>query len=361
MGDVVRTLPALMALRAAYPSAHISWLTERAAAGVLDGHDGLDQVIHFPREALSEFLRKRRFGALCRALSEFVKTLRAERFDLVIDFHAILKSGLISRASGAPTRVSYAWPDSREFSWMFANQRARLPDRKMSRYDRNAALIDFLAIDAEVRDPSLKVDQAARRRVARELRLGEAPILLHPGTSEGTSYKRYRPSGYAALARELKRRRGLDSIVSAGGTAEERALAEQIVAASGGAARLAPETPRLADLIALIERARLFVGSDSGPLHIATSIGIPAVQILGPTDPVENEPRRGSRWERVRIQVPCSPCRRGCVPATCMSIIPHELVASAVFACLEETSKPRSTLRARSSGSQPLAIAQPWS
>ncbi len=361
LGDVVRTLPALMALRAAYPGAHISWLTERAAAGVLDGHDGLDRVIVFPREALGEALRKRRFAALRRSLGEFVKALRAERFDLVIDFHAILKSGIISRLSGAPIRVSYAWPEGREFSWMFANQRARLSPEKRSRYDRNAGLIEFLAIDPEVQNSSLKVDETARRRVARELAGGEAPILLHPGTSGGASYKRYRPSGYAALARELKRRRGLDSIVSTGATAEERSLAEQIVVASDGAARLAPETPELTDLIALIESACLFVGSDSGPLHIATSIGTPAVQILGPTDPIENEPRRGSRWERVQIRVPCSPCRRGCAPATCMSIIPHELVLDAALACLGQTSEPRSAPRVSPSRIEPMAVSQPWS
>lgn len=360
MGDVVRTLPALQALRAAYPRAHISWLAERSAAGVLSGRDGLDQLILFPREALTESLRARRFGELWRELAAFLKTLRAERFDLVIDFHAILKSGAIARLCGARTRVSYARPYSREGSWLFANHRAQLSPRKLSRYDRNAGLIQFLAIDPEVQEPPLTVDEDARRRMAHALKGVEVPILIHPGSSGAATYKRYRPSGYAGLARELKRSRGLDSVVTLGTTVEERALAEEIVAASDGAARLAPKTPHLADLVALIARARLFVGSDSGPLHLATSLGTPAVQILGPTDPIENEPRKGSRWERVQVRVPCSPCRRGCAQATCMSIIPHELLVAAALKCLEKSRGTARLSRTESSRTPVVAITQPW-
>jgi ADP-heptose:LPS heptosyltransferase len=361
IGDVVRTLPALVALRAGYPNAHISWLAEQKAAAVLNGHDALDQVLLFPREALSAALTGRRPGELRRTLNDFVKTLRAERFDLVIDFHAILKSGIISRLSGAPVRVSYAWPDGREFSWLFANRRAQLSPGKRSRYDRNAGLLEFLTLDPQVRDPVIKVDPAARQRMDRAGLSRTASVLLHPGTSSNASHKRYRPSGYAALARELKRSRGLDSIVSVGTTTEERALADRVVAASDGAARLAPETPELADLTALIERVLLFVGSDSGPLHIATAVGTPAVQILGPTDPVENEPRSGTHWERVRIEVPCSPCRRGCGPATCMSIIPHELILDAVLTCLDKSTETRGAHSVRRFQTAPMAIASQWS
>lgn len=130
------------------------------------------------------------------------------------------------------------------------------------------------------------------------------------------------------------------------------------------AARLAPATPELADLIALIDRARLFVGSDSGPLHLATSLGTPAVQIMGPTDPIENEPQPGSRWRRVRIPVPCSPCRRGCAQATCMTIIPHDLVLEAALECLVEASdEPRDKALAKPmalSRIPKVAVAQSW-
>ncbi|MCH7599718.1 MAG: glycosyltransferase family 9 protein [Myxococcales bacterium] len=359
MGDVVRTLPALQALRVAYPDAHISWLVEKRAAGVLEGRDDLDRVIQFPREHLMDLLRRRQFDELWRQLTGFVRALRAGQFDLVIDFHAILKSGVLAMLSGARTRVSYSWPFSREWSFLFANHRARLSPHKMSRYDRNAGLLKFLAIDS-VETAILTVDKAADTRMGLALNGSKAWILIHPGSSSGADYKRYRPSGYADLARGLKRRTGLDSIVAQGTSAEERALAEEIVAGSRGAARLAPATSDLAELIALIDRARLFVGSDSGPLHLATSLGTPAVQIMGPTDPIENEPRRGTHWKRVRLPVPCSPCRRGCAQATCMAIIPHDLVLEAALECLADSRNSSAAKRMALSRTPAVSIAQPW-
>lgn len=366
LGDVVRTLPALRALRAAYPEARISWLVEQRAVEVLEGRDDLDQVIQFPRERLRELLRRRQFGQWWRELAAFVWKLRAESFDLVIDFHAILKSGAISLLSGAPTRVSYSPPFSREWSHLFANYRAHLSPDKVSRYDRNAGLLQFLGIDGAVGSaidsPTdtalLTVDEAARRRMGVALDDSKAWVLIHPGSSGQTNYKRYRTSGYAEFARGLKRRSGLDSIVTLGTTAEERELAEEIVTASDGAARLAPATPNLADLIALIDRARLFVGSDSGPLHIATSLGIPAVQIMGPTDRVENEPSRSAQWKRVQIPVPCSPCRRGCAQATCMTIIPPDLVLGAALECLAESGSPELAGKTASSRAPASEVAQ---
>jgi ADP-heptose:LPS heptosyltransferase len=92
----------------------------------------------------------------------------------------------------------------------------------------------------------------------------------------------------------------------------------------------------VADLAALFSRARLFVGGDSGPLHIASLVGTPVVQIVGPTDPVENEPSSFSPWRRVRVPLACSPCRRGCAAVTCMKVIPHETVVEAALELLED-------------------------
>ena len=334
MGDVVRTLPALRALRAQYSDARICWLVERGAEGVLRDRPELDQVLRFPREELTEALRSFDFKRFRSELSQLVSMLRKERFDLVIDFHAILKSGVLSRLTGAQTRISYAPPFSREWSWLFANHRARLSPDKMSRYDRNLGLLQFMNLQTNVQGPPMRTQGPGRQRMADALHGRDVQVLIHPGSSGGAKYKRYRASGYADLARALFREKGLASMVTLGTSKEERFLAEEIVAKSDGAAVLAPETADLADLAALIDCASVFVGSDSGPLHIATSLGTPAVQILGPTDPVENEPRGGAHWRQVRIPMPCSPCRRGCAQATCMSVIPHELVLEATLECL---------------------------
>jgi ADP-heptose:LPS heptosyltransferase len=112
-------------------------------------------------------------------------------------------------------------------------------------------------------------------------------------------------------------------------------LALAVVDASGGCARPAPRTDSLGDLAALFEACDLFLGSDSGPLHLASLVGTPVVQLLGPTDPVENRPWPGTPSRSLRVPVGCSPCRRGCAAASCMQVIPVEAVIEASRSLLQ--------------------------
>ena len=123
-------------------------------------------------------------------------------------------------------------------------------------------------------------------------------------------------------------------LFSAGGT-DEGVLAGSIVRESRGSAHLAPPTATLGDLAALFEACDLFLGSDSGPLHLASLVGTPVVQLLGPTDPVENRPWPGTPSRSLRVPVGCSPCRRGCAAASCMTTLPPAAVAAAARELLE--------------------------
>jgi 3-deoxy-D-manno-octulosonic-acid transferase/heptosyltransferase-1 len=254
---------------------------------------------------------------------------------------------LISLASGAPLRASYAHPVAKEGAWLFATHRAQLPQAKLSRFDRNAALVQYLGIDpAQLGDAILPISSRADANLELE-RVSRAELIaIHPGTSAATPYKRYSAEGYGKLARELKAKRHSRCIVTYGPGPDERAFADAVVAASGGAAELAPPTECIADLAALFARCRLYVGSDSGPLHIASLVGTPVVQILGPTDPIENAPFSGTPSRSLRVSLACSPCRRGCEAATCMRLVQPERVFAAAVELLSEgdtTSRPRPT------------------
>jgi len=333
LGDVVRTLPAASALRAAYPGAHVAWLVEPASRSAVEGQPWVDEVLVFPRGELVDALRRLRLGRFAAALAECVGALRQRRFDLVVDFHSIVKSALLARVSGAPVRVGYAAPFAREGAWWLATARARLATRRLSRFARNLALVEFLGVPVAPRPAPLRVDGDARRRLGEALGPGPAPVVLHPGTSAHTPHKRWSVEGWADVARGLARD-GQLVLVSHGPGAEERALAEAIVAAAAGAARLAPATASLGELAALLEHARLFLGSDSGPLHVASLVGTPVVQLLGPTDPVENAPHPDTPARSVRVPVACSPCRRGCAAAPCMARIAPGAVLAAARALL---------------------------
>jgi 3-deoxy-D-manno-octulosonic-acid transferase/heptosyltransferase-1 len=355
LGDVVRTLPALDLLRRHYPNAHIAWLVERKAEGALRGNPKLDEVLVFPREELSHQLRDLRGLAFVKQVRSLVAELRKARFDLVMDFHSILKSGVLARLTGASMRVSYARPHARERSELFATHRASLAPGRVSRFERNAALVDYLGVGITsprvessspirlgrfLQGPAKEADLAPLRGALAGL---DAPAILHPGTSSSAPYKRYTVPGYAAVARQLEAQLGLRSLVTSGPVRGELEFAQAVVDASGGAAMLAPDTPTLDALAWLFAQARVFIGSDSGPLHIASLVGTPVIQLLGPTDAVENAPYPGTPSRTVREPMPCSPCRRGCAAAICMRSIEPAAVVSAALDLLGKSALPSPT------------------
>jgi ADP-heptose:LPS heptosyltransferase len=290
MGDVVRTLPAVSSLRASYAGSHIAWLVEPRSASALEGQPWIDEVLVFPRPDLTTALRAGDVRRAAADLARFARALRERRFDLVVDFHSLLRSALLARASGAPVRAGYARPFGRELSWLLATHRARLAPERISRFERNQALVGYLGVLAPPAAAPFRVDPAARVRIEAALSPGSAPVVLHPGSSDGTAHKRWPVAAYAALARELRDTEGAASLVSWGPARDDRTRAEAVVREARGAARLAPATPSVADLGALLACARLYVGGDTGPMHVASLVGTPVVQILGPTDPVENAP-----------------------------------------------------------------------
>ncbi|MFO0689258.1 MAG: glycosyltransferase family 9 protein [Myxococcota bacterium] len=337
LGDVLRTLPAVSALRRLHPVSHLCWLVEPGSEAAVALSGVVDETLVFPR---GELVRAARRGDLVGFVSlarRFFRRLRARRFEIVIDFHGLLKSGLFAWISGAPVRLGHGFGTAREGAALFSNERVELPDPHVSRYARNAALVRALAPSAPIPEgPLLAAPAAARARLEEGLAAIGHPaargfVLIHPGSSPSASHKRYAVPAWVEVSKRLADA-GHAVWITAGPAPDERALADRIVAAGGGRFVAAPPTASFEELVALIERAGVFAACDSGPLHAATLCGVPVVQVLGPTDPVHNEPGPASRWRRVHVPLPCSPCRRGCADPACMRAIPPALVAEAVDA-----------------------------
>lgn len=346
LGDVVRTVPAVSALRSLYPGAHLSWLVEPGAAGAVDAAGVVDETVIFPRGELVEALQVADGLSVFRQTRAFMRVLRRRRFDVVLDFHGILKTGLMSWLSGAPIRYGYTRGVAKEGAWLFANRRVGLREPRVSRFERNAALVAALAPEVDVPDRVLlEATPVARARLSARLRVTRREtargfVLLHPGASRGAAYKRYPAPAWAEVARRLSAA-GCEVWVASGAGSEERSLVDRIVRASGGAATPAPETRSFDDLLALLARTAVFASADTGPLHAASLSGVPVVQLSGPTDPVENAPWKGTPHRRVRVPLACSPCRRGCVEASCMKILPPDDVARAILELAEEATAER--------------------
>ncbi len=321
IGDVVRTRVAFAGLRSLYPSARIEWLVEDLARTALDGLVGLDGIYTVPRQGLSFWNRVPR-------VVRVVRELRARRYDLVVDFHGILKSALLVRASGAPVRIGYDGPVARESSHRFYTHRVALRETHVSRFERNAALVEYLGGKVPSTAPPVALSPDVQREID-GADLPAAPVVMHPGTSASTRYKRWSSDRYAQVARALRDAYGWRTVVSWGPVSGEREVAERVVAASDGAAVLAPPTPSVAHLLALLTGARLFVGADSGPMHVAGLAGCPLVALYGPTDPVENAPSPGVPARVLRRDVGCNPCREGCPSRVCLESIPVDEVVRA--------------------------------
>jgi lipopolysaccharide heptosyltransferase I len=325
VGDVVRTLPALRALRAAFPGAHLAWIVEDLSRPLLDGHPDLDAVIRFPRRELRNAAA--RPWRLPGAVAGLARDLRQRRFDVALDFQGSLKSALLARLSGAARRVGFGRGHARELSHLLYSERLALAALPLNRVERNLRLAESVGAAGGIVTLALleRPEESGRAaRILDELCPDGAPaVILFPGTSRRQARKRWPAARYARLAALLRADPGAVPLV-AWGPGEER-LARGIVDASGGAAVLLPPTD-LRLLAALLRRARLFIGGDTGPMHVAWAVGCPVVVLFGPTDP--------------RLNAPPGPAHTVLRGGGAMEDLPAETVAAAARAALRRPPPP---------------------
>jgi lipopolysaccharide heptosyltransferase I len=271
IGDIIHGVPVLCALRDALPNAFLGWVVEGSMGDLLEGHPALDELVRVPR----------RWWKSPRAAWRMRSQLRAMRFDAAIDLQCLTKSAVTAWLSGARRRIGSAGNDARELSRWFNNERvAAYGSHVIERY---LSLLRPLGIEApEVRFdlPEHDADAKTIERYLRDNKLMERQFaVLNPGA--GWPSKIWPAERYGAVAQHLKQAWGLASVAVWGG-AREKPLAAKIVATSGGAAQLAPATTMM-ELGALCRRAALFVGSDTGPMHLAVAVSTPTISMHGPS------------------------------------------------------------------------------
>ncbi len=324
----MRTLPAVSCMRRTWPLATIGWAVEEPSREILEGHPDIDQVHVLARRSLGRVRPAARLLRGALLLRDYAAGLRRGSWEWAVDLQGTFKSGLVARLSGARRVFGFGPGHARELAHMLYTDPLPLPRRRMGRVERALESAAILGADVSAPRRHLPERPEAAVAVARFLE-GSAParprILISPGTSEAQSFKRYPWPLFASLADELLERTG-GSVIFAWGPGEE-SIVESIL---GSMRRPAVATPRtsLTELAEMARRCDLFIGSDTGPLHLAAATGIPVVALYGPTDPIVNAP-----WsERPRLtfagDVACSPCRnRGCQSQACLRRIDPSRVA----------------------------------
>ena len=292
MGDVIHTLPAAQALRAAFPKAQIGWLIEERWAELLCA-PGTRR--HGPRSAqrpLAEWVHTVNLPRWRKSLSQLStfeqiarvwNDVRSQRYQVAIDLQGAIRSAVLARFSAAP--IVYGSAQPREVPASLWYTRPVIP-RGAHVIEQNVSLVEGV-VGARLTVPAVAFphDPAAEDEVGRDLArqgLGDYAIL-NPGAGWGA--KRWPAERYGEAAVRLARE-GLRCLVNYGPGEED--LLERVNAASNGVVQ--PTKVSVTGLIALTRAAKLFIGGDTGPLHLAAALQVPVVGIFGPTDPARNGP-----------------------------------------------------------------------
>jgi predicted lipopolysaccharide heptosyltransferase III len=335
IGDVVFTTPAIRAIRTRFPDARLTYLVEEAAAPVVAGNPHLDEVIAIPRTR-----------GLARVLDDWKvgRALRARRFDLVVDFHGGPRGSWLTWLTGATERIGYTVVGR---SWMYTTAVARSRElRPRHSVENQWDLLAVLGVpppDRALDQLEMPEDAGARAEVDRRLVAagvtGNAPIVVMH-VSAGNPFRRWPVESFAAVASALVRRDPARAVVLTSGPSEREAAERagelaRADAGEAGARILRIGEVSLAELRALVGRAALYIGGDSGPLHIAGTTRTPVVGLFGPTLAIRSMPWRDPAVAAEAIEpgpLPCRPCdQRRCEPGDyrCLTGTPPERVIDA--------------------------------
>jgi len=330
LGDVARLLPSLAALRSAPGVARVDLTVEDRFAPLLELYPIPHRVVPYPRRGPGSPLRHPFRWA--RAMSGYLRALRAEPYDLALDLHGLLRSALVAHLSGAAQTAGFARGFGREGSHLFYRRAvAPGPSPRISRYARYAgtlAALGFPRPGEAFLPPELPVEARAEAgRLLAERWPEKSPFaFLFLGTSRTQAHKRWPVDHFLELARRLHAERGLKTVLGWG--PEETELAGSLPREEH---LFVPPLLDLKTTLALLAGARLFVGADTGLMHLAALAGVPTVAVLGPTDPVLNAPF-GPRARVVRREGIVRGCTGpGCAHGDCMAaVLPEEALAAAL-------------------------------
>jgi heptosyltransferase-1 len=341
MGDVIHTLPAAQALREAFPQARIGWLIEERWAELLCAPGAPRRGPRSAQRPLADWVHTVNLTAWRKSLftistvQQIAKTwndVLAGRYDVAVDLQGAIRSAVLARWSAARVVYGAAQPRESPASLWYTRQKIA---RGAHMIEQNLSVAEAVAIYSQgqhsLGQRQLKVprvefphDGEAERRTDR--RLTEAGVrefaILNPGAGWGA--KRWPAERYGRVARALAKD-GLRSILNYGPGEDD--LACQAEAASEGAAQRMKCS--ITELIALTRRAKLFIGGDTGPLHLAAALQVPVVAIFGPTDPARTGPY-GTRSVVLRHPVsPTSHARRSAPDEGMLEISAEAVVGAA--------------------------------
>lgn len=324
IGDIVHTLPALAAVRNAFPAAEISWVAETRSAEILRGNLLIDHLIEIDTRSIR---RRRPVDELIGELRVQARGLRRNKYDIALDFQGLLKSAVIAKLSGAKRRVGFDRRSLREpSSRLLMTQTVEVP-RDINVIHKNLALaagaLEIVVPGGDLEFPISVNPEHVQEAEAVRTAIGGDFAILNPGG--GWVTKLWPAERFGELAEMLWSRLGIASAVSTG--PKEAHLAERVRSKLRDA-KVVFAGPSLKGFYELSKKAEVYIGGDTGPTHLAVAAGTPVVGIFGPTEWWRN----GSPFpDDICVERNDIGCRVDCHRRRCSNWICMEITAETVF------------------------------
>jgi lipopolysaccharide heptosyltransferase I len=316
LGDVVHSLPFLNVIRICFPKAEIHWVIAKGLEGLLEGHPMINKLWIINKDTWKKI---KHVNITINELRMLFKALKKEKFDLVVDLQGLLRSGILTAATGAPVKVGFK--EAREGSRFFYTYKVE-GERDIHAVDRYLKIAAFLECDiTDIIFPfPLSFNSALSTQHSA---LSKDYAVIIPGARWKTKIWPYEHFG------ELSSMLPLDTVIV--GSKGDKDIAGKIVTFSKGKAISLAGKTDLKDLIEVIRDARFVVSNDSGPMHIAAALHIPVFAIFGPTDPLRTGPY-GEGHTIIKENISCAPCfKRTCSDIKCMRAVSVEKVYETIM------------------------------
>jgi lipopolysaccharide heptosyltransferase II len=328
IGDVARALPLANLIDRKFPNAKLTWAIEPPSLPLIEHHPAVDAVILFDRPRW------------WKQLVPFLRTIRASRFDLVLDLQRHLKSGMISRWSGAGHRLGFHRRDAKEFNWVFNNRHIPALGNGQSKLNHYLKFAEYLGIVPEPVEWKLFLTEAEQVGVDRHLE-GVSGGFAALFVGSRWESKNWFPSQMASCAELIQQRHGLGVILL--GSKQDVTRAREVeISCRRSIVNLAGRTS-LREAVGIIAKANVAVGPDTGLMHVAAAVGTPVVSLWGATNPARTGPY-GFEEFVIQGKADCSPCylRRCPIGRVCMQSIEISEIMAKIESALSRS--PRSTL-----------------
>lgn len=340
IGDVLHCTPVAKALKANFPSCHITWIVGQVACPMVQDNPFLDEIYIWSRERWEKLMRQGKLPEAWSMWRQLKRDMAARSFDVALDVHGLLLSGMVTRATGAPRRIGLS--GTKEPNWLFMTERAPSLPGDVHVIQRYLSVLRPLGITSHDYNMTLCVEQEAKQFAHcffadHNIRQGEKVVVFNPATTWST--KNWPPEFFARVADAL----ASDARIVLCGGPGDMDLASKIIASSTASIINAVGRTSLQQMAGLLARADLVIVGDTGPLHMAVALGIPTVSIFGPTDPAKFGPLTPGHFV-LSGQSECMPCYRTRCPQgnmRCMhSVRPDAVIAAArKVLCAKDSAK----------------------